>query len=202
MLSKFKINEQDFDKYSNEILKQSEKLYYDFLTFSRKVFSLSDVLFPNYFMEEVGESDFEERRLKRLSELLTDIKTLSERIKKDIQKLNFTLLNSERLSEKETILTNQNFKELLTEYEVVFSRLKSYINNYNFDANSELKIKEIFNRLIEAMGELDEAIYKYNSTNNYKLIQPFDESKLASELQNYGFKFVQENEIGSLVIYR
>lgn len=202
MLSKYKINEQDFDKYSNEILKQSEKLYYDFLTFSRKVFSLSDVLFPNYFMEEVRETDFEERRLKRLSELLTDIKTLSERIKKDIQKLNFNLLNSKRLSEKETILTNQNFKELLTEYEIVFSRLKSYINNYNFDANSELKIKEIFNRLIESMGELDEAIYKYNSTNNYKLIQPFDESKLASELQNYGFKFVQENEIGSLVVYR
>lgn len=179
-----------------------EKLYLDVCEFSREFKKLSNIIYPLPFVEGVDEKDSKLHQKNQLEEILRDIKTIGNRICKDVKRVEYYLVNSQSLNKEETISTNQSFGDMLTEYEIIFSKYKSYKNKYKFDKETEKTIKAIFEKFIDSMTILDKAIYKYNSVNIYKLLQPYEESKLAKNLQFYGFSFIDEKEISKLIVYR
>lgn len=186
---------QKTDKPQNKIQLQFEKLHKDFSLLYLETLKLGEVLFPFSLSESTNQKE-------DLEEIISNLNTLSVRISNDIKKLKTYLITCKLLTQQETIDVNQSFGDLLTNYEIVFSKFKSYLNKYKFDENSENILTKAFNNLIQSMSILDEEIYKYNSISVYKLLQPFEESKIALKLHNYSFKFVRDNEIGNLVVYR
>lgn len=186
----------------NEIEIWFEKLYLDVCEFSKEFKKISFIIFPLPFIEGLDKKDPRSHQKERLAEILSNIQIIGNRISNDIRRINYLLENSKGLNKEETEETNRSFGDLLTEYEIIFSKYKSYINKYTFNAKFEEKIKAVFEKFINSMTELDKAIYKYNSVNMYKILQPYEESELGKCLQNYGFSFVKENEISNLIVYR
>lgn len=166
-----------------------ENLRQDFRLFER---TLNKIILARIHLKE------DDRQIEQFNELIQDLRSVIDRIKKNVEAVKRLMSVSKNWSEEVIEGSNISLSDLFTTYEVVIARYKTYVDKFGYQdpLNSLLKIYTNY------MNQLDRLLYDFNLKNNLKLLVPSQESEIVRIIMNDGYQVVTERDWGPLVVYR